>query len=86
MTNCGVVRVPEAEEEVLHGTSYSLKDNSGIMRMWGGALLAHGGPSPSLIGALNQRDAIEHVVLGDDHSPALFLFSRSGTVQIRYQE
>ncbi|MGA2255050.1 MAG: hypothetical protein ABSG53_10340 [Thermoguttaceae bacterium] len=85
MTNCGAVRYPEAEEEILHGTTYALKDNSGIMRMWGGALLAHGGPSPSLIGALNQRDAIEHVVLGDDHSPALFLFSRSGTVQILYQ-
>jgi hypothetical protein len=85
MTNCGVVRVPEAEEEMLHGSSYALKDNSGIFRMWGGVLLAHGGPSPSLMRALDQHDAIEHVVLGDDHSPALFLLSRSGTVQILYQ-
>jgi hypothetical protein len=85
MTNCGVVRVPEEEEEILHSSSYSLKDNSGIMRMWGGVLLAHGGPSPSLIRVHNPRDRIEHVVLGDDHSPALFLFSRSGTVQILYQ-
>ena len=32
-------------------------------------LLAHGGPSPNLIGALNQRDRIEHVVLGDGVAP-----------------
>jgi len=85
MTNCGVVRYPEAAEEILHGTTYALKDNGGIMRTWGGALLAHGGPQPSLIHGLNQGDAIEHVVLGDDHSPGLFLLSRSGTVQILYQ-
>jgi hypothetical protein len=85
MTNCGSVRYPEAEEEILHGTTYALKDNSGIMRTWGGVLLGHSGPSPSLIGSFNQRDAIEHVVLGDDDSPGLFLFSRSGTVKILYQ-
>jgi hypothetical protein len=85
MTNCGAVRFPDQEEEILHGTTYALKDNNGIMRTWGGALLAHGGPPPSLMRAFNQGDAIEHVVLGDDHSPGLFLYSRSGTVQILYQ-
>lgn len=85
MTNCGVVRVPEAEEDILHGSSYALRDNSGTWRMWGGARLGHGGPPPSLSHAFDQRDAIEHVVLGDDYSPALFLLSRSGTVQILYQ-
>jgi hypothetical protein len=86
ITNCGIVRVPEEAEEMLHSSSYALKDNSGIMRMWCGALLRHGGPAPSLMGAHHQRDAIEHVLLGDNLLPSLFLFSRSGTVQILYPQ
>ncbi len=57
------------EEEILNGTTYALKDNNGIMRMWGGALLAHGGPATSLIGAHNPCDVIEHVVLATTIRP-----------------
>ena len=63
--------LPRSEEEILHGTTYVLKDNGGIMPPRGGAPCSRTAARSPTWSADSINATRSNMFLGDDHSPGI---------------